>query len=174
MGAKRSSHERRRKDQALQDQGLCIDCKQPTNNALVRCNDCNASRLAAQRAAYVRRRQAGLCVLCGSAASDGKSRCAECRADDLQRVQELIRVGICISCCSAPAVDGTQKCRPCLDKEVERLKRLYAKRRAKGVCWGCGCKLPDSKHRNCKRCRKKNAERARIRYHVARLNAKRG
>ena len=119
---------------------------------------------------YHRRRQAGLCILCGSAPSDGKSRCAKCRAEDLHRVQELIRLGVCIHCGCDPAVDGTQKCRPCLDKEAKRVKTLYDKRRREGLCWTCGCKLKDLSHRSCKRCRKKHNQRARERYHVMRLN----
>ena len=125
----------------------------------------------AGRAKSKRRQQerieAGLCIRCGTRPpADGGTTCQPCRdkrqAAEKRKCAER-KAARCCTRCGGPAFDGLTRCAPCNaieqagrnpDRKNRRSRRLYAIRRARGLCTACGA--PSQGASRCPPCAEKS------------------
>ena len=132
------------------------------------------------------RREKGLCLKCGKRPPEPhRSQCGPCiekrRTADLaryhQRTAERVAQGLCPKCGKRPPEPERSQCGPCLEKDAAAgraraagmprrdpekrnaaARRLYAKRRAKGLCTDCG--EPSQGAARCEPCARRSHERS--------------
>ena len=130
----------RRRVAECRAQGLCIKCgrRRPASGRSL-CESCLARSRAAERDRYRKAKDGGASY--GGRSPESRRRMARERAG--KRRRERVEAGLCTACglCS-PAEDGTL-CEPCRETRRAAARKLYEKRRARGLCGRCGAEVVD-------------------------------
>ena len=125
--AGRAKSKRRQKERV--EAGLCIRCgTRPPVDGGTTCRPCRDRRQEAEKQKYAERKSARRCTRCGGPVVDGLSRCAPCSA-----IEQASR---------NPA------------RKNRRSRKLYAIRRARGLCTSCG--VPAQGASRCPPCAEKS------------------
>lgn len=137
VSARRSQGRRRSRQrrQIRRDASLCVRCgRQSPVDGGASCEQCLATRRAADQATYRTRREAGLCVRCGITTFQGEALCGPCAVVDArrqpgrnaaarQRYDERKARQLCTHCGKAPSF-GASRCEPCASKAYARSEHV--------------------------------------------------
>ena len=129
----RERHRKRAADRRTK--GLCIKCgKHPPASGRSLCEACGERGRAAERARYARGKAAGNPY--GGRNPEGRRRMA--RERNKRRRIERKEAGLCVRCGELPPAEGSVVCEACREARRAEERKLYAARRAKGLCGRCG------------------------------------
>lgn len=150
-----SNHRRRERVNALRnlrrEQGLCLNCGQPSVAGRAKCEHHLES---ARRRRKAKGRKS--CNNCSKPPLPGRAYCESCfiriRNKFEQARQERESMGLCLSCGKLPPSPNRSLCQPCLDLRRDKAREYRQTRLAAGLCVRCGKtgKLPHSS--NCEVC----------------------
>ncbi len=173
---KRRAYERerhRRRTAERRARGACPKCgKHPPAQGRSICEFCLERGRMSERARYAKARGEG--ARYGGRSPESRRRMARVRAR--KRRDDRLEAGLCTTCGEREPAEGATVCENCRDSRRAAEKKLYEKRRARGLCGRCGgevlagastcasCAARDSKRRP----RKNAASRARYRDRRAR------
>ena len=129
----RERHRKRTADRRAQ--GLCIKCGK-TSPAPERsqCASCSERGRKTERARYARGKAAGEPY--GGKNPESRRRMARERSK--RRKRERREAGLCTLCGRQAPVEGSAVCEPCRETRRASERKLYARRRASGLCGRCG------------------------------------
>ena len=115
--------------------GLCPRCgKAPPAPGRTICVSCGEQRRADARARYAEAKAAG--KLYGGRNPESRRRLA--REKSRRRMLARLDAGLCTYCGRRPPVEDGATCEPCRKVRQAAERRIYAERRAKGLCGRCG------------------------------------
>ena len=134
-GRKKERERHRRRAAERRAMGLCPKCgHRPPAPGRSMCEPCLERGRKAERARYARRKAEGAPY--GGRKPGSRRRMARERSK--RRRRERKAAGLCTACGERHPVEGGAVCETCRETRRAEERKLYAARRAKGLCGRCG------------------------------------
>ena len=125
----------RRRTAKRKEMGLCPKCgKNPPASERSLCEVCLDRSRVAERARYLRARAGGTAY----GGRDPESRRRMARERTRKRRRERLEAGLCTTCGERKPAESDAVCGICQEARRAAEKRLYEKRRSRGLCGRCG------------------------------------
>ena len=134
-GRRKERERHRRRAAERRALGMCPKCgKHPPAPGRSMCESCLEKGRKAERARYARGKAGGTPY----GGRDPESRRRMARERSKRRRRERVEAGLCTACGERPPVEGGTVCETCREARRAEERKLYAARRAKGLCGRCG------------------------------------
>ena len=135
--------------------GLCPRCgKHPPAPGRKVCEPCGERARDSERLRYAGARARG--ARYGGRNPGNRRRMA--RERNQKRRRERREAGLCTGCGKVPPLEGSAVCEACQEARRTEERKLYAARRAKGLCGRCGAEVIDNAS-TCASCTARDAKR---------------
>lgn len=135
-----------KRKEECKEKGLCVDCRKPLDRRGIRCSDCNNKHNIQVKERREWYKSAGICPRCGKNQILGDEKaCPECNS-------YAYSINIRIN------QDKKNK------SHAEYSRKVYAERKAQGICTRCGKRKSEYGYLMCGICREKDRNRKRIAY----------
>ena len=135
-----------KRKEECKEKGLCVDCRKSLDRRGIRCSDCNNKHNIHVKERREWYQSAGICPRCGKNPILGDEKaCPECNS-------YAYSINIRIN------QDKKNK------SHAEYSRKVYAERKAQGICTRCGKRKADHGYAMCSICRIKDRNRQRIAY----------
>ena len=167
----RERERHRRRTAERRAQGMCPRCgKHPPAPGRSLCANCLERGCKSEQARYARAKSEG--TRYGGRDPESRRRMARERAR--KRRRERLEAGLCTTCGERKPAEGGMVCGSCREERRAAEKKLYEKRRSRGLCGRCGGAVT-GKASTCASCAKRDSKRrprknaaSRARYHTRR------